>query len=77
MLLATFVLLFRFILFRLEIEGTNNYINLGNPDESIVNLIEYFDLSYRSLGNLFLFYEDGIFLALTEREVVAGDYFEN
>lgn len=74
-LLATFVLLFRFILFRLEIEGTNNYNDLGNPEETIVNLIEYFDLSYRSLDSLFLFYDDGIFLALTEKEVVAGDYF--
>ncbi len=33
----------------------------------MVNLIEYFDLSYRSFGHLFLFHEDGIFMALVEK----------
>ena len=41
----------------------------------MVNLIEYLDLSYRSFGELILFYEDGVFMAFAYNEVVVGDYF--
>lgn len=49
-LVTTFVLFFRFILMRLEIQGSSNYKVPGNIEESIVNLIEYFDLAYRNFG---------------------------
>ena len=42
-----------------------------------MNLIEYFDLHYRSCGELILFYEDGLFLSVLEKEVVVGEYYEN
>ena len=50
MLLRTFVLLFRVILMRLEIDGADNYQQQIGGEEIIVNLVEYFDLSYRNFG---------------------------
>ena len=76
-LVRSFILLFRFLLMRLEVDGAKDYQSMGDPEESVVNLIEYFDLSYRNFGSLFLFYDEGTFLALTEQEIILGDYFEN
>lgn len=34
-------------------------------------------MNYRNFGDLFLFYEDGVFLLFLNKEIVAGDYYEN
>ena len=38
-IVQTFVLFFRFILMKLEIEGANNYKAMGSVEETVVNLI--------------------------------------
>lgn len=56
LLVEIFTLFFRFILVRLEIELADDYQRPVNICESITNLLEYFDLSYRNFGELLLFY---------------------
>jgi hypothetical protein len=56
LLVEIFTLFFRFILLRLEIELADDYMRPVNICESITNLLEYFDLSYRNFGELLLFY---------------------
>jgi hypothetical protein len=51
-----FVLFMRFILAKLEVEGAIDYHSPLRTEEAIINLIEYFDLSYRCSDGLILFY---------------------
>ena len=48
-LMAIFISVFRFILAKLEIEGANDYEQTINAQEAIMNIVEYFDLTYRHL----------------------------
>jgi hypothetical protein len=57
------------------VEGADDYSRTVDACDCVTNLIEYFDLNYRSFGELFLFYEDGLFLAVTDREIIMGEYF--
>lgn len=47
--MAIFISVFRFILAKLEIEGANDYEQRINAQEAIINIVEYFDLTYRHL----------------------------
>jgi len=46
------------------VEDAQDYRKGLDCEEAIMNLIEYFDLHYRSFGELILFYEDGLFLSM-------------
>jgi hypothetical protein len=35
-------------------------------------LLDYFDISYRIIGDLFLLYDEGVFLSVKEKEIVLG-----
>jgi hypothetical protein len=37
----------KFILAKLEVEGLDDYRFLINPEQAIINLMDYFDLSYK------------------------------
>lgn len=51
----------------------------GNMDEKgcLEHLLDYFDLSYRRVTDLFLLYEQGVFLSIRDKQVLFGEYFEN
>lgn len=75
MLLLGLNLFLRCILSKLGTQGSDDYRKFGNVEESVTNLIQYFDINYRNFGELFLFYEEGLFLALIEKEIVLGQYY--
>lgn len=64
----------RFILKTLEIEGCINYDQAPNLKEAIINIVEYFDLTYRFLEDILLFHEEKIFLSILETKLVLGTY---
>lgn len=77
MLLELFILFYRIILTKLYVEGAEDYNCHLNFSEAITNLIEYFDISYRSFGELFLISEENYFLASVNANFTMGAYLEN
>jgi hypothetical protein len=61
----------------LGIEGAENYKKEISFEETVVNLAEYFDIGYRNFSYMFMFYEENIFLAKANDEVILGEYGEN
>lgn len=69
------MLFFRCILVILEVEGAGCWKGSMNERGCLEHLLDYFDLSYRKVADLFLLYEQGVFLSIREKEVVLGEYF--
>lgn len=74
-LLNCFLLFFRCVLQATEVEGAGSWKTAPEQKAALENLLDYFDLSYRQAGELFLLYEEGLFLWATQREIVFGEYF--
>lgn len=71
-LLNCFILFFRCVLQAIEVEGASNWKKAIDEKTGLENLLDYFDLSYRQIGDMFLLYEQGLFLSVTQREIVYG-----
>lgn len=56
-ILNTFLLLFRCILSALEVEGSQSWLGRMESASVLENLLDYFDMNYRQLGDLFLLYQ--------------------
>lgn len=68
---------FRFVLSMLEVEGAQDYTGVLNIREAIVNILEYFDLSYRSFDFFILFYQENILLGLTQDSLILASYSQD
>lgn len=62
-ILNFFAIFFRLVLHKLAVERAEDYTASLEFEEALVNLVEYFDISYRNRAQLFLFYEENVFVA--------------
>lgn len=76
MLVELFVLFFRAILAKLDLEGAQDYTYPLLFEEALLNLLEFFDIHHRHLPSLFLLPEENYFLAAAG-PLYFGEYFEN
>lgn len=76
-ILTSLIAFYRFVLYKLGIEGAEDFSKEVPFDQIVVNLAEYFDIGYRNFTYMFLFYEDNIFIATANGEAVLGEYGEN
>lgn len=74
-IINTFLLLFRCILSALEVEGSQSWKGKMNTSSVLENLLDYFDMNYRQLGDLFLLYQEGILIYVGESDIAFGEYF--
>ena len=74
-LLLAFTLFLRVILLKLGVEEAKDYRTCVNVEQAVTNLIQYFDLHYRNFGKLILFYEDGLFLTMIDKQIIVGEYY--
>lgn len=63
LLLDLFIMFFRGILSKLELDGAQEYAYPLPFEETIGNLLEFFDIPHRQLPGLFLMTEERYFLA--------------
>ena len=66
-LLNCFILFFRCVLQTIEVEGASSWKTAIEQKAGLENLLDYFDLSYRQIGDMFLLYEQGLFLSVAQR----------
>lgn len=75
MLMELFLMFFRAILGKLELEGAQDYTYSLPFDEAVGNLLEFFDIPHRQLPSLFLMTEERYFLAAANG-LFFGEYLE-
>jgi hypothetical protein len=76
MLVELFLLFFRAILGKLELEGAQEYAYALPFDGAVGNLLEFFDIPHRQLPSLFLMTEERYFLAAASG-LFFGEYLES
>ena len=70
-------ILFRKLMVTLHVQNAEDFNKPIPSSEALQVLEDYFDLNVRHIGNLFLFYEDNIFLCTkSSKDVMFGTYHE-
>jgi hypothetical protein len=45
--------------------------------DAVINIVAYFDLTFRIVDELLLFYEEKLFLSVIKQTIVLGSYSES